>query len=74
MITIYDCCREKPATKGMKSIMKKPEVADKRGMSSTFYAKEDGELAPAGNKSDMLSPTTSAWLYFIMANPGANYP
>jgi hypothetical protein len=43
-------------------------------MSCIFYAKGDGELAPAGNPGDMLSPTTSAWIYFVMANPGALYP
>jgi hypothetical protein len=44
------------------------------GMSTIFYAKTDGELAFAGKASDMLSPTTKAWIYFIMANPGAKYP
>jgi hypothetical protein len=58
----------------MKGIIAKPEKTDRKGMTSTLYAKCDGELAPAGNKSDMLSPTTHAWLYFIMANPGAKYP
>ena len=43
-------------------------------MFCTFYAKTDGGLASAGNPTDMMSPTTSAWLYFMMANPGACYP
>ena len=43
-------------------------------MSCTFYAKTDGGLADAGGKFDMLSPTTQAWLYFMMSNPGACYP
>ena len=43
-------------------------------MSSTFYAKPDGEGAPAGLSSDMLSPTIKAWLGFNYANPSAHYP
>ena len=41
-------------------------------MSHTFYAKPDGGLADAGK--GMLSPTTEAWLNFMMANPGGAYP
>ena len=41
-------------------------------MTHTFYAKKDGEKASAGN--GMLSPTTEAWLTFMMANPGGAYP
>jgi hypothetical protein len=43
-------------------------------MSHKFYAKQDGELALAGNKNDELSPTTSNFLVFMYANPGAGYP
>jgi hypothetical protein len=43
-------------------------------MTTTFYAKTDGSLAKAGSESDMLSPTTQAFIYFLMANPGAIYP
>jgi hypothetical protein len=43
-------------------------------MSHTFYAKQDGGLALAGNKDAMLSHTTQAFVSFIMANPGAWYP
>jgi hypothetical protein len=70
-ISLLDCCREKPATKGMKDEKKDTSAM---GMSSTFYAKCDGGLALAGNKGDMLSPTTAAWIYFIKANPGGEYP
>ena len=40
----------------------------------TFYAKPDGQGAPAGRSSDMISPTIKAYLGFLMANPGAFYP
>jgi hypothetical protein len=43
-------------------------------MSTTFYAKADGSNADAGSPTDMLSPTTKAFLYFLKANPGAVYP
>jgi hypothetical protein len=72
LISLFDCCREKPATKS--SIGAPPPEAKEKGMSCTFYAKGDGQLAEAGGKYDTLSPTTSAWLYFIKANPGASYP
>ena len=58
---------------------KKKGVVDKNktestGLSNTFYAKPNGYGAPAGSGTDMLSPTTRAWLGFMMANPGAQYP
>ena len=40
----------------------------------TFYAKPDGEGAPAGRSLDMISPTIKAWLGFNYANPGSYYP
>jgi hypothetical protein len=43
-------------------------------MTSIFYAKRDGGLAPAGNKSDKYSPTSAAYFSHIRGNPGAKYP
>ena len=54
--------------------MKSSTDTQNMGMSHSFYAKQDGELASAGSKDDDLSPTTSSWIYFMKANPGACYP
>ena len=72
-MSLFDCCREKPPTKSTHSALLSKEGSI-NGMQHTFYAKKDGEFARAGGKSDILSPTTHAWLYFVMANPGASYP
>ena len=68
LISLFDCCRE------IKTKSSKEGNAEETGMSHTFYAAADGKLASAGNATDMLSPTTASWLYFLMANKGALYP
>ena len=73
-MSLYDCCREIPPTKSSKNAMKSSTDTQNMGMSHSFYAKQDGELASAGSKDDDLSPTTSSWIYFMKANPGACYP
>ena len=76
LISIFDCCRE-IKLKGKappKKNAKDKEKASSTGLSNTFYAKPDGYVAPEASISDMLSPTTKAWLGFMMANPGATYP
>jgi hypothetical protein len=73
-LSFFDCCREIPPTKSSKNALVKAEETKNNGMSHTFYAKQDGGLALAGTKDAMLSHTTQAFLYFMMANPGAPYP
>lgn len=85
IMSLLDCCRELK-TKGREVFSaaeiaerKKKGIVDKietqyRGMATTFYAKADGSLADAGSETSMLSPTTQAFIYFLMANPGAIYP
>ena len=79
IMSIFDCCRE-TKYKGMseRELMKKGIVdqkkVSKKGMIMTFYAKPDGQGAPAGLSSDMISPTIRAWLGYLYANPGACYP
>jgi hypothetical protein len=83
LISLFDCCREKPATRFnptdivlIYDTSGTTVLSGERhfGMSANFYAKQDGELAAAGSSTDELSPTTSAWLYFVKANAGAGYP
>ena len=73
LMSFFDCCREIP-TKGRLSDEEETNLAEKLGQSVTFYAKEDGGKANAGSPSDMLSPTTAAFIYFLKANPGGRYP
>ena len=72
LFPFFDCCREKKQTKGMTSTS--GESVSIKGTNCTFFAKKDGELANAGKSTDMLSPTTRAFIYFMKANPGASYP